>query len=269
MNPPPYLVAIGHFAQPSVVELQARVIRANCGPDTPIMVSDDHSETAFDEAKGHGPDRGAWIKAKLVEVCRREGLMLVDSGPERLGHIGGDLGAFHHGLTYARDNGIPWMVKLSQRFVVDIPNWIADTTRRMKKKSFNFNTACTPTFYHDRSVFRMRTECVVMETFPWIRADVLNELRPRMLTMSTEELVAQQCAKINGGVCRMMQPGFLVQDRHARSPGVAWKDNRPEEAMNTDYAALFAKYGVNPTEEFSTAHSCVLIGHKWGFGHAR
>ena len=55
---PPYLVAIGHFAQPSVVELQARAIRANCGADTPIMVSDDHSETAFDESKGHGPERG-------------------------------------------------------------------------------------------------------------------------------------------------------------------------------------------------------------------
>jgi len=266
MTPPPYLVAIGHFAQPSVIELQARAIRANCGADTPIMVSDDHSETAFDIAKGHGPERGAWIKEKLVEVCKREGLMLVDSAPERLGPIGGDLGAFHHGLTYARDYGIPYVVKLSQRFVVDIPNWIADTVRRMKK--FQFNTACTQTFYHQRSVFRMRTECVVMETFPWIRPDVLNELRPRMLPMSTEELVSVQCGKINGGRCQMIQPAFLIKDRHARYPNVWWKDNRPEDAMNADYSVGFAKYGVKPTEEFSTAHSCVLIGHKWGFGHA-
>lgn len=264
-----YLVAIGHFAQPSVIELQARAIRANCGADTPIMVSDDHSETAFDPAKGAGPERGQWIKEKLLDVCKRDGLIYRDSASERLGHIGGDLGAFHHGLTYARDHGIPWVVKLSQRFVVDIPNWIGDTTRLMKKGSFSFNTACTQTLYHGRAVFRMRTECVVMETFPWIRPDVLDELRPRVLPMSTEELVAQQCAKINGGQCQMIQPKFLVQDRHKIVPGVDWKDNRPEDAMNAGYAARFAKYGVTPTEEFSTAHSCVLIGHKWGFGHAR
>lgn len=262
-NKPKFLVSIGSWGQPSVIQLQARSIRATCGADTPILVSDDYTENAFDPTKGTGPDRGQALKARLLEICEQENLVFRHSGEAPLGHIGGDLGAFWHGLNYARDHGLDFVCKLSQRFVVDIPNWLPEVIRQMNK--FGYNTATRGCFYHHRAVFQMRTECVVMKTLPWLRPDVLERLRPRQLRYATEHLVAEECARINGGQCKFIAPKWLVENRHQRVPGVAWKDALPlEETVNLDYLPMFAKYGVEVGEEFNALHSCVQHGYKVG-----
>lgn len=257
-----FMVAIGHFAQPSVIELQAEVIRANCGADTPIMVCDDFTETAHDESKGVGPERGQRLKDRLLEICDRKKLIYRSSGDRRLGHIGGDLGPFWHGLHYARDNAIEYVCKLSQRLVIDRPNWLAELTRQMGK--FQYATASRGCFYHQRGVFHMRTELVVMKTLPWLRPDVLADLQPRELPQATEHLIYQQIGKINRGPSNFFAPRWFPANRHEQIEGAVWKDALPREETDRRYAALFEKYGVVPGEEFNASHSCLQIGYKVG-----
>lgn len=257
------MVSIGHFAQPSIIALQARAIRATCG-DIPILVSDDDSETAFDVSKGIGPERGAAIKRKLLDICNRAGLIYRRSGTERLGHAGGDLGAFYHGLVYARDHSIPWLAKLSQRYVIDIPNWLADHTRLMKKRKFNFNTGCRGCFYADKSVFHLRTECVIMEVEKWSRPDVLEMLKPRPLKFqAAEELVFHAIVKMNGGQCNTLSPNWLTKDRQQRFPKIAWKDTKPDDATLGDYQLSADTHGVKLGDDFNIAHSLSQPGFRW------
>ncbi|TXH18978.1 MAG: hypothetical protein E6R03_01245 [Hyphomicrobiaceae bacterium] len=255
-----FMVAIGSWGQPSVIELQARAIRATCGADTPILVSDDHTETAYDATLGE--ERGRRLKARLLEICERERLIYRDTADVPLGHIGGDLGAFYHGLNYARDSDIDYVCKLSQRFVVDIPNWLAEVCRQMGK--FGYNTASRGCFYDTRAVFVMRTECVVMKRIPWLRPDVLEALKPRQLPYATEHLIAELCAKINGGECKLLAPKWLPENRHLRVPGIAWKDGIPLEDSTADYHTMAAKYGVTLGEEFNAQHSCLQPGYRVG-----
>lgn len=256
-----FLVSIGHFAQPSVIELQAKTIRANCGADTPILLSDDHTETAFDEAKGVTPAMAADRKAKLLAICERENLIYRDSGPDRIGHAGGDLGAFYHGLIYARDNGIDYVWKLSQRFVIDRPNWLQESIKSMGK--FGAIVSTRPCFYSSRAMFAFRTECIGLKVLPWIRPDVLNELRPRRLHTAAEFLIEEQYARISGGK-PFLATKWLPRDRLLRSDGIAWKDALPREETDADYRLMAEKYGVSLGDDFNINHSCIQPGFQWG-----
>lgn len=256
-----FLVSIGHFAQPSVIELQARCIRANCGADTPILVSDDHTETAFDEAKGVTPAMAAERKAKLLAICERESLIYRDAGPERIGHAGGDLGAFYHGLTYARDNGIDYVWKLSQRFVIDRPNWLRESVKSMEK--FGVAVSTRPCFYGSRAMFAFRTECIGLKVLSWIRPDVLAELVPRRLHTAAEFIIEEQYAKISHGK-PFLATKWLTRDRLLRSDGIAWKDALPREETESDYRRMADKYGVVLGNDFNVNHSCLQAGFQWG-----
>lgn len=256
-----FMVAIGHFAQPSVIELQAKVIRATCG-DIPILVSDDYSETAFDESKGVTEEMAQARKAKLLAVCEREGLIFRHAGDSRIGHAGGDLGAFYHGLIYARDYGIKYLWKLSQRFIVDIPGWLANECRRMEK--FRSIVCSQPCFYGSRARFAFRTESIGLEVSgKWARPDILDMLRPRVLHDAAEHIIEQAYAKISGGN-PFLQAKCFGRDRTMADPDVYWKDNKPEEVTDAAYRSLAEKYGVELGDEFTVAHSLSIAGHRWG-----
>lgn len=264
MTAPNCMVSIGHFAQPSIIELQAKVIRATCG-DVPILVSDDHTETAHDDTKGVTAAMGAERKARLLEICERERLIYRDTAERRIGHAGGDLGSFYHGLTYARDYGIEYLWKLSQRFIVDIPGWIAEECRRMKK--FDVIVCTQPCFYGSRPLFAFRTECIGLKVTPWIRPDVLNELRPRPLHTAAEFLLEELYAKIGQGK-PFLKWSFTGKrqghDRLIRYPDCYWKDPEPKDQTDTEYRSLADKYGVTLRDDFNVNHSCLQAGFQWG-----
>lgn len=263
------MVAIGHFGQPSVVQLQARVIRANIGENTTILVSDDHTETAYDpkiKEGPDGPDRGRRLKQRLEDVCKSEGLILVDAGPKRIGHCGGDLGPIYHGLKHAVENNIGWVAKFSQRFIVDIPGWMQKLARQMKKGIFNFNTASHACSYGDNPHFRMRTECVIIETSAWSRTEIMNLLVPKPIRITTEEYLSDVCCAVNYGTAKMFVPNWLSFDRTVSVSGVYWKDVLPYETNDLRYRELAKKYSVTLGEEFSTLPSVLLPGHLFGIG---
>ncbi len=260
--PPSFMVSIGSFAHPSSIQLQARTIRATCGASTLIMVSDDHTETAFDPAKGTNADHGAKLKARLLSICESEDLIYRDTSDERIGHAGGDLGAFFHGLTYAKKHGIDFVCKLSQRMVIDVPNWLIDTCRSMDRfKSYMASNIC---YYGDKPYFAIRTECVVMRTSAWSTTDaVLSQLTPRVLRTAAEEVIVGIWHKIAGGKSFLELP-FLGQDRLSRYPNIAWKDALPVADTIDDYARIATKYGVVMSDDFNTNHSQLIHGHRWG-----
>lgn len=251
------MVAIGSHGQPSVVELQAKAIRATCGP-VPILVSDDKTEEATNEELG--AEYGAALKAKLLAVCDREGLIYRDTAPGRVGHAGGDLGALFHGLTFAAVHGIDVLVKLSQRFVLDIPDWIHLTAKAMRQTGA---ATCSRHCFYGRSTrFHLRTEFLALDVARWARPDVLHALTPRPLGFAAEDLIDRCRQAVDGGA--FLASPLFGEDRHADYPGIAWHDVLPEEVPVARYAAMFAKYGVTPGPEFSVAHSCTLPGHRGG-----
>lgn len=255
------MVAIGSYGQPSALELQAKTIRANCG-DVPILVSDDHSEDYFRPEQG--PEYGQRIKQRILDVCEREGMIYRDTAPERIGHAGGDLGSFYHGLIHARNNDIEYVCKLSQRFIIDIPGWLEKTCRTMRKYhgKYGTHTATHPCSYGGRHHFHMRTECVFMHVPTWTQPHILVHLTPRVLHgRAAEWIVNDQRSKL-GGV--QLGPTFYGEDRQVEYAGVAWKDVLPINRRNEPYYQMAAKYGVELGEEFNTEHSFGCGGFKWG-----
>lgn len=263
------MVSIGSFAHPSAIALQARVIRATCGADTPILVSDDHTETAFDTEKSTDAEHGRRLKSRLLQICEAENLIYRDTAPDRIGHAGGDLGAFCHGLTYAERHGIDYVVKLSQRLMVDVPNWIDDTIDLMEPGRFGpsipdgFATACAPCFYEANPYFAMRTECVVMRVRDWFQPWVMEQLVPRPLGFAAELLIDTIVRRLSTGHGFINVPG-MTKDRYERRPGWAWKDALPKESTDRDYAELATKYGMTLGAEFNSHHSVHIHGYAWG-----
>jgi len=258
---PTFMVAIGSFAHPSAIRLQARTIRATCGDETIILVSDDHSETGFDISKGTDAAHGASLKARLLNICRDENLIYRDTDYDRIGHAGGDLGAFFHGLTYAKKHGIDFVCKLSQRMLIDVPNWLLETCQTLNR--YDMHLATNVCYYGDKPYFALRTECMVMRTSAWATSEVLEELHPRVLRMAAEEVIVGVWHKIANGK-PFLEASFLGQDRLTRHPGIAWKDAMPKAETDADYARIAEKHGITMGDDFNTNHSLLIHGHRWG-----
>ncbi len=47
----------------------------------------------------------------------------------RIGRAGGDMAAFWKGIGWGAMTGLDVVFKLSQRFVIDVPNWDQDSAR--------------------------------------------------------------------------------------------------------------------------------------------
>ena len=217
----PAMVSIGSYGLPGMVELQLRLIRSHCG-DIPILVSDDHSPEGQIEL--------------IRESCERHGATLALSQPdERIGHAGGDLGAFYHALTFARERGIRYVFKLSQRYAIDKRRWVQDTANWMDELGKLVGTA-SDRCSEGGTRFDLRSEAVGIRVEKWLPH--LEAIKPRRLHQAAEPVVTA-VAKSAGDI--VVWPLLGGPDRLRKAPNVVWHTANTE----SDYRALAERFGVD------------------------
>ncbi len=164
-------------------------------------------------------------------------------------------------MIYCRDHGIDVLWKLSQRFVIDIPQWHVKTLRQMGKCKAILSSA--PCYYNSGPRFAFRTECVGLLVEKWCRPDILKQLEPRRLGYACEGLFATLFMKL-GRSKGFHNPDWLGRNREEWSPHYHWKDTVPKTRAAQGYMEGFAKYKIIPGEDFHVDHSCSVPGFKWG-----
>jgi hypothetical protein len=232
---------------PGLIELQAKIIQSQCG-NVPILVSDDHTEDAGSDGKAK--------KVRLLEICNEYGLYYFDAAPVRIGHAGGDLGAFKHGLNFARENHVEYWMKLSQRLIIDRPLFLQKLAEKMRRS--RAHTMGNIHKNRGKFYFSIRTECVLMHVPRWHRSDILAQLEPRGLGRAAEDII-QQCINTLGGT-KISNPLF-TEDRARYHKDVYWYE-MPDSARY--YQALAEKYQVDLGSGFHVVGSVHSPGFKWG-----
>lgn len=218
-------VAIGHYNMPGLIELQIKVIRDTNGPATPIMVYDDHSPTD-----------------KIDFICKKYGVELFRNGNKRIGHAGGDLGAYFNGIQWAKRLGLRTLVKLSMRYVITRLGWLAEADDELHKQS---GPILCDYCIEGPLTQPLRTEAIVFDVDKWFRQDILIRLRPRKISPIPAEVVVNNCLGLidrNYNVWRLLGG----PDRCRRVDGVIWHCANPD----SDYRDLAIKYNVDLGEEF-------------------
>lgn len=251
------LVAIGTYGpmSPNVAELQIRLIRKHNGAETPILVHDDHSEDSHDDKVS--PEIAAEQRQRLKDLCLREGVHF-RSSPRRLGHGGGDLSAFWHGIRAAKKLGYPFAWKLSMRFMIDVPNWIESALQKWAQVETLFSkqfpspiVLSTHTCGTPWPTFPYRTECVGMRVAdfdkPLVTCPKGGLLAPRSLGQGViaEPIFAQAVYATGGGLA--VAPDWLGHQRPVRRPGIVWHD---VPGADQEYLALFKRESVDPGPYF-------------------
>jgi hypothetical protein len=246
------MIAIGSHGQPSVIQLQARMIRFYCGESIPILVSDDKTEEAHHEGD---EDRGKRLKERLLEICDQEGLIYKDCAETRMGHCAGDLGPFYHGLIEAVNKNSTHLCKLSQRFIFAIPDWFNKATRVMKSRKRSLSSRQCK--YGSNWHFHLRTECVFLNVEKWIPH--INDLKPKSIPCATEDYLFRIHQRFDEPI---LGCPLFKEDREKIEEGVLWKDTLPPEETEARYRQYAKRFGVVLGEEFSTTHSSLLPGYK-------
>jgi hypothetical protein len=222
-------VVIGHYGMPAIVAVQVRLIREHCGP-VPVLVHDDWSPE---------PER-----IELDRVCGELGVEVVRSGRENIGHAGGDLGAFFRGLTWAQTRGLRVLVKLSQRFLIDTPNWLADAADLLTRSR---ESCLTDACIEGASRLPLRTESIALDVARWSADEPMRVLRPRRVyPLAAEYVVHQALARVGGGF--RVWPLLGGPHRQTRTPGVLWHCNTSPD----EYRQLAARFGLTLPDNFFT-----------------
>lgn len=186
---PRVLIVIGHFNMPNALELNIAAIRHFNGDSIPILISDDCSDgfAAIPDPKtpyGH-----------VLRITHKYPNVFVWPNHFRIGHAGGDLGAFWKGLNWAGagawdgqcwrgDNGYDILFKLSQRFIFTDYDW----ARHWARILYNSNYAAIGKGCTDLG-FDLRTEAVGLKVAEWFTPKILAHLCPRPIGIATEAVV--------------------------------------------------------------------------------
>lgn len=239
---PPAVVAIGSYSGPNrdctaVVELNVRLVRKHCGP-VPIIISDDHSPEPY--------------RSKLRATARAHGCHFVSAFTgRRLGHVGGDLAAFYHGLRAADRWSVRYVVKLSQRMLIDTPGWLTDVCRELSSTRMPLATdVCR---YGHRTLFHYRTEACVLDARAWNSCpEAVDLLRPRAAGEAAESLFATAFAMLHSPYLTW---SLIGPDRTRPMPGVVWREAAPpgvpyQKHAMTEYARLATREGVELPASF-------------------
>lgn len=221
----PVGVVIGSFRWPSLVALQIAVIRNTCGP-VPILVSNDDPPT----------------HKRLKTICERFEDVELDTNPERIGHTGGDVAAFHKGIKFGARRNLRYVAKLSQRFIVNRPRWLQDSANELYASGLGMSCRRC----RGIETFDLRTEAVLMDIEKWNTPHILQRTIPREYwTDSPRGLAAETVInRINHDlVCNVFWPwGTLMGEERFRRDfaDILWHTNTPVE----EYRDLASRFGI-------------------------
>lgn len=218
-------VVIGSYKWPSVVELNVKLIRAKCG-DVPILVSDDSSAR----------------QPQLREACKRLGVDFV-STHERIGHMGGDVAAFHNGVRWAKAKGLKVVAKLSQRMLILRERWLQKGAEELLASGLPLATqeckGATP--------FPLRTEACLLDVNRWYPIiDSHLAIKTYSPQFPNGEEVINHALRVLGGV--FWPWDIFGEVREHDEPEVIWHwlDDRIQ------YARVAQLYGVRLEHDFHT-----------------
>lgn len=225
-------VVIGSYGWPELIALQLRVIRDTCGP-VPVLVSNDKPEA----------------HAALLAICAAGGDVTLDTNPERIGHVGGDMGAFHKGAVWGAARGLTVVAKLSQRFLVTRPRWLQDGATDLIASGLPLATRRCK----GRENYDLRTEACLLDVARWNKPAVLARVAPRRYWgdapgtgVPAEAVVYRTLLSELGGV---YWPWALYgEDRYTAAEGTVWHCSHGRAA----YDALAARHGVTLPADFHT-----------------
>lgn len=128
-------IVIGHFNSLNFLELNLAAIRRYC-PDVPILVSDDASNALTYKSP---PASVETIRHALENVIRRFKADLIVA-KRRLGHQRGDWTSIANGMLWAHDRRLDILFKLSQRCIVNTPEWPIRCARWMVDHDYDLLT---------------------------------------------------------------------------------------------------------------------------------
>lgn len=237
-----YGVVIGSYGMPGVVELSIAAVKRYCG-DIPILVADDNTPASLGRQRLIGlPDR--WNGVSLV-INR-----------ENLGHAPGDIRAFRNGLLWAKESGIRYICKLSQRFIFVANNWLQIVSDDMERTNHAISSQKA---VHLHMRFQMRTECVFMDVDRCVSSKRFMELidppNGKIPTAAEDWFAA---AVQEGGLGPVMRCRLMPVDRFEKQKNILWhntdgQDVYGENDGGDNYRKLAQELNVDLGPEFSAA----------------
>jgi tetratricopeptide (TPR) repeat protein len=218
-------IVIGHFDSPDFVQLGLALIRKHCG-DVPVLIADDCSP-------GFGEQPQGGFK-QLLAIAKTDGTARVWSSQQRFGHVAGDLSALAKGLIWASQLKLNFLVKLSQRLIIDRQGWLEEAIQAM----IDSDAACLARGCTDFG-WRIRTEAMVLNVPAWNRDSIFRSLlsppEQQFAEWIVETIVNQHFAG------RQCDWSLLAPGRHERAEGVFFRATH----SSSDYAALARSIGLN------------------------
>lgn len=218
-------VAVGCYGWPRLAETQVNLIRQHNGP-MPILLCDDGSPhtAAFDDLERRYPDVTHW------------------PNPERKGHYAGDLSVFSKAVQWGKTTGLDYVVKVSQRMLVDRPGWIGQAVETLAPTGYA--TLAAPCV-DGRVDLHIRSELVMMEVRRWCAGEPLRRMSlDRLGHGRPTELAVNHIARVTLGGAYPW-PG-LPRNRYQRTDGYVWHCSHKRE----EYAAVALRFGLTLDDGF-------------------
>ena len=219
-------VVIGHFDQPDFLELNIRLIREHCGL-CPILIADDCSDGSEPTPKPYS------VAGRLLQFAQLGAQVHLWPNAQRIGHAGGDLSAFWKGIIWARHHRIDVLAKLSQRLLIDIPDWLDDWAAKLIES--NLAVAGRGCSAHG---WKVRTEAMLLRVEAWYQPGILAHFTPRRIDTPTEHVVWDAIQQSFGG--EMLDWSILSPARPQPVPGIYFR----EANTAADYAIVARRFGL-------------------------
>lgn len=223
-------VVIGGVGRPGLLELQVRLLRELNGDGVPVMYVSDCDWEAWEpedgETAAHG--EGRWLRT--LDYCDRAGVRWRNSGPEKIGHMGGDLGVFDHGVRFAASVGAEYLFKISVRTLPTRPDWLAEAVALFDRHP-RYTLLGRYATKKGRFGLPLRTELIGLRVPAWATAQ--RRLRARNLggAVVTEDYLAQVWGGV--GLAQLLAWPVLGRDRHQPCPDVLSHYSHPAEAFES------------------------------------
>lgn len=235
-------VVIGTYNMPNLVELQVKLIQKH-NPGVPILLVDD-----FSEGTEHTPKADSNF-GKLCDLTIKYDDVMLWTNPTRYGHASGDLTTYFIGLQWAKVRKLDALFKLSFRYVIDIPNWIQDWLDDFWKSGW---ATSSQSCREGNSYFEIRSECMAMDVHKWHNKEILNHVRPRILSLvegkwgiAAESVLWDDIRDRLDG--RLHKCKLFGEDRFQKHPNQLWHCANSKE----EYQLLFDREGVTMDKNFT------------------